>query len=305
LQGSLEDHRQLKSELAAHALTLRRRETLEQEIGGFNGDMRAVLASIKLSVAALDTNALELSSVAEEADQRAGQAAAASRNSLQGMTIAASATEELSASIAEIAAKINATATVVSHCDALARQAMGKIASLADAAARIGAVVRLIEEIAGQTNLLALNATIEAARAGEAGRGFAVVAAEVKTLAGQTGRATEEIARHVAMIRSATGDTVQTIETIAATMANALEHANAIDHAVGQQALATHEIAGNVSGASHKAQLFMASTVDELKGCVEQAKAASDRVVAVAGQMADDAQRLEEAVRSFGRDVAA
>jgi methyl-accepting chemotaxis protein len=42
-----------------------------------------------------------------------------------------------------------------------------------EAAARIGDVIELINNIAGQTNLLALNATIEAARAGEAGRGFA------------------------------------------------------------------------------------------------------------------------------------
>jgi len=64
------------------------------------------------------------------------------------------------------------------------------VRGLAEAASRIGDVVRLIGEIAGQTNLLALNATIEAARAGEAGKGFAVVASEVKNLAGQTARAT-------------------------------------------------------------------------------------------------------------------
>ena len=66
------------------------------------------------------------------------------------------------------------------------RQGQGverRICGLAQAAAQIGDVVKLIRNIAGQTNLLALNATIEAARAGEAGRGFAVVAAEVKSLA--------------------------------------------------------------------------------------------------------------------------
>ncbi len=63
--------------------------------------------------------------------------------------------------------------------------------ALAQAAQKIGDVVKLISSIAGQTNLLALNATIEAARAGEAGRGFAVVASEVKSLAVQTAKATE------------------------------------------------------------------------------------------------------------------
>src|SRR5205085_2939014 len=78
-----------------------------------------------------------------------------------------------------------------------------QIAGLAEAAQKIGDVVKLIRDIAGQTNLLALNATIEAARAGDAGRGFAVVASEVKSLAVQTAKATEEIAAQLGRDRAA------------------------------------------------------------------------------------------------------
>ena len=70
-----------------------------------------------------------------------------------------------------------------------------QITALAQAAQKIGDVIKLIRAIAGQTNLLALNATIEAARAGEAGKGFAVVASEVKSLAVQTAKATEDISK--------------------------------------------------------------------------------------------------------------
>src|SRR5258705_5298171 len=90
------------------------------------------------------------------------------------------------------------------HATEIAREAVAQaaktnacVSELSHAGERIGAVVKLISDIAGQTNLLALNATIEAARAGEAGRGFAVVASEVKSLATQTGSATKEIGRQI------------------------------------------------------------------------------------------------------------
>ena len=89
-----------------------------------------------------------------------------------------------------------------------------QIGSLAQAAQKIGDVVKLIQDVAGQTNLLALNATIEAARAGEAGRGFAVVASEVKSLAVQTAKATEDISSQIAAVQISTGAAVEAIARI-------------------------------------------------------------------------------------------
>src|SRR6185503_3803353 len=100
-------------------------------------------------------------------------------------TVAAGA-EELVSSVAEISRQITEASRVSATAVDEAARTGATVTHLADAAKRIGEVVRLISDIAGQTNLLALNATIESARAGEAGKGFAVVASEVKSLATQT-----------------------------------------------------------------------------------------------------------------------
>ncbi|ODC03205.1 hypothetical protein BFW38_06265 [Terasakiispira papahanaumokuakeensis] len=88
---------------------------------------------------------------------------------------------------------ITDSATLINNLSDSVSQSASMIEELKAASDNIGKVLEVINDVAEQTNLLALNAAIEAARAGEAGRGFAVVADEVRNLARRTQDSTGEI----------------------------------------------------------------------------------------------------------------
>jgi methyl-accepting chemotaxis protein len=185
-------------------------------------------------VAELQYTAQELAATAEIASVKSAAVATAS--------------EELSASVSEIARQTNSAADVTQRAVQSSRNAAELVESLSISAGKIGNVLKLIADIAAQTNLLALNATIEAARAGDAGKGFAVVAGEVKSLATQTARATEEISTQIQAIQGATGNVVTAIQEISSTIGMVDEVTTAISAAVEEQNAATQEVARNITG---------------------------------------------------------
>ena len=200
------------------------------------------------SAGVLSTRADELASSSERMQLSVNSATGASSDALRSCEVVAAAGEELSASAHEIAGQITNAATEIASTARAGERARTMIDQLSTSMTRVGAVARLIGDIAKRTNLLALNATIEAARAGEAGRGFAVVASEVKTLATQTAQSTEEISRSVTAIQLATHDVVSVVGEMVERVAAIERIAQAVAEGAEQQTLATGEIARSVVG---------------------------------------------------------
>ena len=171
----------------------------------------------------------------------------ASATALERSLVVSAAGEELSVSALEIVGQINSSAAEIASTARLGERAQQIIGHLSGAVDQIGAVARLIGDIAARTNLLALNATIEAARAGHAGRGFTVVANEVKLLATQTARSTEEISRNANAIQLATRDVVRVVGEMVERVTSIERVTQLVAAAAKQQTSATGEIARNVA----------------------------------------------------------
>jgi methyl-accepting chemotaxis protein len=117
----------------------------------------------------------------------------------------AKGTEEMGASIKEIAQNANEAAQILASAVEVGASANTTVSKLGESSSEVGPVLKVNTSIPKQANLLALNAIIELAREEESGKGFAVVANEVKELANQAAKATDDISSKIQAIQSDTG----------------------------------------------------------------------------------------------------
>ncbi|KZD25051.1 methyl-accepting chemotaxis protein [Tardiphaga robiniae] len=286
------------------AAALQRKQDMIRLADDFEGTVGEIVEAVSSASSELETSAGTLTSTADRSQQLTTVVAAASEEASTNVQSVASATEEMASSITEIGRQVQESARIANEAVDQAQKTNDRVGELSKAAGRIGAVVELINTIAGQTNLLALNATIEAARAGDAGRGFAVVASEVKALAEQTAKATGEISQQIASIQTATDDSVSAIREIGATIGKMSEIASTIASAVEEQGAATQEISRNVQQAAQGTMQVSSNIVDVQRGASETG-GASSQVLSAAQSLSSDSNRLKHEVSRFLNSVRA
>jgi methyl-accepting chemotaxis protein len=257
-------------------------------------------ASGRLSSASgsLALSADNMTSTAERASASAHEASDATQQVSANVAVVAASSEEMGASIAEIAQNASEASTVATTALVNTRATSEAVGRLSESSNAIGEAIKTITSIATQTNLLALNATIEAARAGSAGKGFAVVAAEVKELAQQTSTFTEEIAHRIETIQADSDEAVTSITAIAEIVAHVNDLQAAIASAVEEQSATTSEISRSVNEAAMSADAI-AHTVERVADASQDTAEGALASNEASRSLADVAQQLDTLVHRF------
>jgi len=297
------ERREAQEQRTAARQQEQRRVLVENAISAFRARAETLLQIVAESAGKMRSTATRLFDASGHTSHRTESAVRQSNEASVNVETAASAAAELSGSIVDIGQQLNRAAEVVRLAVEEARATNRDIDALAQAAQKIGDVVKLIRGIAEQTNLLALNATIEAARAGEVGRGFAVVASEVKSLAVATAKATEDISSQILEVQNSTGKAVAAIGRIAHRMGEINDYTSAAAASVEEQTAATGEISHNVTSAAEGAKLVVV-VLSEVAGATTETQTSAQTVLTASKSVEEAAGNLRSEVESFLGKVA-
>jgi methyl-accepting chemotaxis protein len=284
-----------KDELGRVATSLNRAAESQQKSVSAIADSAQMLAAAAEELTA--TSNL-MSTAAETTSAQAVQVVHRSGSVNESVQTAATATDQLTASIAQISSSAWDAAKVASSAVEVAERTTMIMDALGTSSRDIETVIKEIRGVAEQTNLLALNATIESARAGEAGKGFAVVASEVKDLARATATATTDITAKIQAISDDTGSAIAAITQISGTIAQINEIQHSIASAVEEQTAAINEIARSMNEVSSGSQ-DIGDSINGVNDAAQSASSGAEQTRTAAGELAQMASTLEGLVGSF------
>ncbi|NMZ71049.1 methyl-accepting chemotaxis sensory transducer with Cache sensor [Pseudomonas peli] len=287
---------------------------LSRHFNAFTEKLRQVIKHSLDSAGQLDAAARNLGEVAGQSQQHSEQQS-------QQMELVATAINEVTYDVQDVAKNAEHAATEVHTAEeqalqgqqniegslrqinalsATIDQAVTVIQALAQESTQIGSVLEVIRSIAEQTNLLALNAAIEAARAGEQGRGFAVVADEVRLLAQRTQKSTAEIQVMIERLQGNSEAAVKVINDSSQASQLTIEQARQAGTSLTLIASGLRNLSGlNASIAS--ATLQQSHVVEDINQNVTQAASLAHNNALAAQQSSDAGQHLGQLAEQLNR----
>jgi methyl-accepting chemotaxis protein len=280
---------------------------LARHFNAFTAKLRDVVTQLQASANGLEQASSELGSSAEQAQTRSQQQS-------QQMELVATAVNEVTYGVQDVAknaehaanemrdaesqaqqgqANIDSSLRQIDHLSGTINQAVEVIRTLSAESTQIGGVLEVISSIAEQTNLLALNAAIEAARAGEQGRGFAVVADEVRLLAQRTQKSTAEIQGMIERLQTHSNAAVKVIADSSRSSQLTIEQANLAGQSLTSISQALRNL-NSLNASIASATLQQSHVVEDINQNVTQAAQLSQSTTNAAEQSTGASLHLRE-----------
>ena len=283
--------------------------------------MHAAAEQLEAMVNAISAATSELSAQIEQSDRGAAE-------SSERLSEAATARNEMNATVQEVARNASSAAAVsgetrnnaeegkkiltnamasINQVQKVSMELKEDMGTLHGHTQNISQIMNVISDIADQTNLLALNAAIEAARAGEAGRGFAVVADEVRKLAEKTMASTNDVSQAITAIQGSAEQSVNRMEEALGEVEQATSLAQQSGEALQQIVRNVEDTADQVraiataseeqSAASEEINQSI-TTVNEMSGQTTQAMHQAARAIS---DLAQQSERLSVLIEDMKR----
>ncbi|BFN28595.1 methyl-accepting chemotaxis protein McpS [Pseudomonas sp. SCT] len=288
--------------------------------------LQAMQRSLRETIQGISDSSNQLASAAEELNVVTEDSTRGLHQQNHEIEQAATAVNEMTAAVDEVARNAVATSEASRESDETAQhgrqqvirtvdsiglladdvtQTATEVERLAGQVRDISKVLDVIRSIAEQTNLLALNAAIEAARAGDAGRGFAVVADEVRALAHRTQQSTQEIEQMIGDVHQGTDKAVHAMQLSNERARTTLELARAAGEALDGIASAISQISERnlVIASASEEQAQVAREVDRnlvnIRDLSLQSSAGANQTSAASQELARLAIDLNNLVARF------
>jgi methyl-accepting chemotaxis protein len=282
------------------------RGNLDQQITeDYLGDFLAIKTALNDITSNLSTTMSDINIAASQVEIGSQQISDGGQALSQGTTEQASAIQQLTASIEEVATETKKNAMRANDANDLSMQVRSNaevgndqmhkmvtaMVDINESSKNISKIIKVIDDIAFQTNILALNAAVEAARAGQHGKGFAVVAEEVRSLAARSAEAAKET----------TGLIEGSIDRVNAGTKIADQTEESLKEILNQIQKVT-DLVGNIAQASNDQATEIAQInrgIEQVSEVVQTNSATAEESAAASEELSGQAEMLKQMVDAF------